>query len=302
MKKQILFLKFKINFLIFGDGMYSSDGEYGKVRLTTLMPPMQNMKMFTVCNMGWHQCNELYHMDWSDGMAVHLLMFTVKGQGILRIDGKEYVLKPGTIAFAPRHRKVSYFTPSGGMWEFYWIHPDGIAGEFLDELAAYNNFLISFNPGYPYFSKIEEMISLYGQRPADFELQFSARLCELLHDVAYSISRGAQIKSFSRKVIELIEQNFTGEVSLEELAKRLFVSKECLIRTFKKETGQTPHQYLIEYRLMIASQLLTYSEQGVEEIAEKTGFSSSSHFISRFRKKFGCTPLRYREQVGIICR
>ena len=45
---------------------------------------------------------------------------------------------------------------------------------------------------------------------------------------------------------------------------------------------------------MIAAQLLEFGQQRVEEISAQTGFSSPSHFISCFRKQYGCTPLQYR--------
>ena len=85
---------------------------------------------------------------------------------------------------------------------------------------------------------------------------------------------------------------------IEANAQALFVSTAHFIRAFKKETGLTPHQYLNRYRLVVATQLLEYSDRRVEEIAAEVGFSSSSHFISSFRRQYGCTPLHYREQLA----
>ena len=95
-------------------------------------------------------------------------------------------------------------------------------------------------------------------------------------------------------VVRRAEQHFREEIELDEISKRLFVSTAHMIRTFKKQTGVTPYQYIIKYRLLSSEQLLKFSDLSIEEIASQVGFSSSSHFISNFRKQYGITPKAYR--------
>ena len=99
---------------------------------------------------------------------------------------------------------------------------------------------------------------------------------------------------------EMIEYRDDSPVPEDEIIRRtgdadaLFVSTPHMIRVFRKETGQTPHKYLLEYRLRAAAQLLKYSDLSTAQIASSAGFSSASHFIRCFRKAHGVTPAHYR--------
>lgn len=63
---------------------------------------------------------------------------------------------------------------------------------------------------------------------------------------------------------------------------------------FKKATGRTLHQALLEHRLALACRFLIRTDHPVEEIAFDVGFSSRSHFCTAFKARFGCSPLQYR--------
>ena len=67
-----------------------------------------------------------------------------------------------------------------------------------------------------------------------------------------------------------------------------------LNRLFKDNTGQTLHQYLLEYRVHQACRMLTETNDDVLSIAESCGFGGSSYFIKRFKETVGVTPLKYR--------
>lgn len=66
-------------------------------------------------------------------------------------------------------------------------------------------------------------------------------------------------------------------------------------RTFKKTMGQTFNQYLLNVKINQAEKYLISSDKSVTEIAFITGFSSASHFISKFKEKNNVTPYKYRE-------
>ncbi len=62
---------------------------------------------------------------------------------------------------------------------------------------------------------------------------------------------------------------------------------------FKQTFGVTIHEYIINYKLMLSEQLLISKKHSVKEIALQIGYSTSSHFIAAFKKKFGTTPKKY---------
>ena len=280
--------------------MYSTNGDFGQVRIANLMPTLQNKNLFSLHVMGWHKCNDLYRFTYGQGNAHHLLFFTVHGSGYLIMNQQKYLIPAGSITFIPRGVPCQYGTPKDGLWEFYWLHTTGtMATQFLDSVAQYGNYITDFEPGYNYVQRLEELMRLCSAREHNADLLVSAQLSELLHHTAIHLSEAPESMSLSNRAISYIEHHFHAHLTVEETAQTLYVSPAHLIRTFKKETGYTPHEYLTEYRLMIAAQLLEFGQQRVDEIAKRTGFSSPSHFISSFKKQYGCTPLQYRGMASI---
>jgi AraC family transcriptional regulator len=63
---------------------------------------------------------------------------------------------------------------------------------------------------------------------------------------------------------------------------------------FRRETGETPHQYVSRLRLEEAARLLRATDQTVLQIAIAVGFENASHFSVQFKRDYGVTPLAYR--------
>jgi AraC-like DNA-binding protein len=91
-----------------------------------------------------------------------------------------------------------------------------------------------------------------------------------------------------------IEQHFQEELTVERLAELLHISPSNFNRVFKKETGLTPVEYLIEVRIEKSKSLLRRKDIPIIEVAERCGFGSSSHFASSFKRLTKVTPSEYR--------
>lgn len=278
--------------------MYHENGDFGQVRLASIIPTLQNKGLFTLHSIGWHKCNDRYQISRPEGSEEHLILITIGGCGHMKLKGVDYDLPAGTVAFLPRGVPCSYGTPRNGLWEFYWIHPEEtMANEFLDALSRRCSFLEKFNVDHDYARRMEKLLSLCQKHTDDSSLAISQKLSELLHLIAFDLCEKPQSASLSNRVISYIEQHYDEALRIEDIAASLFVSTAHLTRTFKRENGCTPHQYLIKYRLLSAAELLKFSELQVKEIAAQVGFSSSSHFSSCFYKRYGCTPMQYQEQA-----
>ena len=99
-----------------------------------------------------------------------------------------------------------------------------------------------------------------------------------------------------REIMQYILANLDQEISLNELADRMFVSTSTLSRIFKKSTGVYFADYVMQLRVKTALGLLKYSEQNMTQIAMTSGFSNSASFNRAFRKVMGETPTEYREK------
>ena len=94
--------------------------------------------------------------------------------------------------------------------------------------------------------------------------------------------------------IELIAQNYSRSISVEELAAVCGISSPHFYRTFKNFMDVTPHEYLLLYRLKQAKRFLISTTDSIEEISFRCGFNSHSHFTRAFKKFNRMTPLEFR--------
>ncbi|MEU6547846.1 helix-turn-helix domain-containing protein [Streptomyces sp. NPDC046859] len=95
-------------------------------------------------------------------------------------------------------------------------------------------------------------------------------------------------------VLEWIEDNLAGELTLAVMADRSGMSERTFSRRFREQTGTTPLQWLLRARVRRAQYLLENSDHPVERIARQAGFGSPTAFRERFRRVVGTTPYAYR--------
>ncbi len=95
------------------------------------------------------------------------------------------------------------------------------------------------------------------------------------------------------RVQEYIDANLHRDITLAELACESGYSRIYFLKLFRRATGTTPHQYLLDRRVKRVQQLLK-REATLIDIASACGFSSQSHMTRTFRKSLGTTPAEFR--------
>lgn len=100
------------------------------------------------------------------------------------------------------------------------------------------------------------------------------------------------------RVIGLIEEQYGNQdLSLAYLAGEVFVSPNHLGMIFKKKTGKTPSEYIQEFRLARAEEMLRTTKQRIAAVAESIGIPNPSYFGLLYKQVYGMTPGEYREFV-----
>ncbi len=96
-----------------------------------------------------------------------------------------------------------------------------------------------------------------------------------------------------RKAKEIIIERMENPPSLKELANETGINIKKLKESFKQTYGNTVYGFLFDYRMELSKRLLESRQFNVNEVATKIGYSSTSHFIVAFKKKYGITPKKY---------
>ena len=104
-----------------------------------------------------------------------------------------------------------------------------------------------------------------------------------------------QDKHFMEELYKLMEEELSNsELDVTRITKMLYISRTKLYYKIKGLTGETPSNFFRTYKLNRAAELLKSGRYTIAEIADKTGFSTQSHFSVVFKKQFGVTPSDYK--------
>lgn len=149
----------------------------------------------------------------------------------------------------------------------------------LSQLFNYN-----LNPSIKnlyYKGKGYELLSLYFNRSEDPD----AEQCPFLIDEENVLK--------IRKAKEIILANIAEPPGLHELADQVGLNLKKLKMGFKQIYGDTVYGFLFDYKMDYARRLLDSGSYNVNEVGLKIGYSTGSHFIAAFKKKFATTPKKY---------
>ncbi|MFD0674066.1 response regulator [Cohnella sp. GCM10027633] len=104
------------------------------------------------------------------------------------------------------------------------------------------------------------------------------------------------------QIRDMIGRRYGEPLTIEDISKSVYLSGRHANHIFKKETGQTIFDYLIEYRIGIAKQLLADPQSKVSSIAEEVGYLNTSYFCLAFKKNVGMTPAEYKNKFKSMLR
>lgn len=125
---------------------------------------------------------------------------------------------------------------------------------------------------------------------------FTHLFIQFIRKYHLDVKKNEEMNSHVLETIQYINNNFRNDISLKDLAKRLYLTPNHLGNLFLKETGKTCSAYLQELRFSLAVQLLLNTNLSIKEITDECGFHSTSYFIRRFKEIYAMPPMEYRIQ------
>ncbi|MFD1736986.1 response regulator [Bacillus salitolerans] len=96
--------------------------------------------------------------------------------------------------------------------------------------------------------------------------------------------------------LKVVHDKYQEKLNLSAVANEIHVNPSYLSRKFSEEVGLSFSDYLIDYRVEVAKNLLVAEKASISEISERVGFNSLHYFSSIFKRKVGITPKMYREK------
>lgn len=240
------------------------------------------------------------------------------GAGSIVIDHKEYEIQPQCLIFIPAGT------------EYIWqpqdtIHFLAVNFDFTDN---FSHITQSFHPQKtPEFSgilekiaftdavcfsqpiilphagflenRIRELVFTFCTNSVYRKESLSALMKSILISIADALCAPKAITKNSSLIyalIQYLQDHYRENITAAALMQRFHFSMTYINRIFKEKTGDSVHQFLIKYRIRIASELLSSGMYTAAQVAEAVGFCDVYHFAKTFKKITGKTPAHYRKE------
>lgn len=225
-----------------------------------------------------------------------LLLYTYQGEGYLEYDNATYDLIPGSIALIDC-RRPHYYCTAAAAWEHASFHFNGSGAEYLFR-QFYQDGSAVYPCGHPgrFQNDLENILhSCQGNsRFCELETSHLIETC-ILRILKEKYQKCERIPDYILYLRKYMEHNYTQPLSLGSLSAFANISKFHLAREFKKHTGFTVNEYLIELRLDKAVFLLTTTDIAIGQISQLCGFTNYSNFYKLFIQKNKVSPAAFRE-------
>lgn len=231
----------------------------------------------------------------------YLIHYVTKGSGYYEVKNQKYFVKEGDIFIIYPYELISYYSPDpANTWSFCWI---GFSGADAPQYAALagmtdytrtvknQDFYISVKQCLDYIIEMEQKRTVISQ----FRLTSTIMTC------LFAISdknhpRVERSTEYVDRAIRYIEYNYMNGITTKDVAAHLSLDRTYFYRIFKEWQGTSPEQYIVEYRVKKAKELLCFSQYSISEIATFVGVRDVYYFSKMFKRIAHITPTKYRNE------
>lgn len=237
----------------------------------------------------------------------YLFHYVISGTGSLMADNSKgetihYTIRSGQGFMIFPHQINTYIADNTLPWEYVWLEFDGLRVKEAVELAG----LSPDHPVYHAASKdlreqmMEEMLYIV-QNPNESPFHLIGHLFLFMDYLTRScasirLSSTGRLRDFYiREALSFIEQNFQNDISVEDIARFCGLNRSYFGKIFKDTVGRSPQDFLMNYRMVKATELLKMTQLSIGDISNAVGYSNQLHFSRAFKNIYGVSPRDWRK-------
>lgn len=259
---------------------------------------------FCMNYIGHYVCTKEFHIKRKMSDTA-LLLLTISGEGRLLYRGNQYSLTQGTCMLIDPRRFHEYCSV-GDRWEFKYLHFDGaLTDQYLSYIEDHAGTVFSLSKDE--FFQMERTLNHILDLTAGNEVHDYPGISGLIYNLLVLLlthsREGSDIGSVGIKTISgavaYIRKNYKEDIRTDDIARAVNLSRSYMSELFTHTFGISPHEYVVQFRLSIAKNLLMNSSFSITEIAEQTGFRDVSSFSRAFKRQIGISPIKYRATYNV---
>lgn len=230
-----------------------------------------------------HQNCESSH---SHGPAVRtcwLIHYVISGKGIFRINGKTHNVKSGEMFVIPPYVETYYEADSIDPWEYIWLAFE------CEELPCKLSEVIKSGSARQIFEDIRALENKRNSHPE----YLAAKIWEL-----FSVIKGKTETEidYVETALGYMHTEYINGITVGEIAKKLNLNRTYFSVIFKKKTGVSPSEYLLNFRMKQAMELLTNRRESISVTALSVGYPDIYTFSKAFKRNYGVSPREFMKQ------
>lgn len=269
--------------------------------------PNENFIDLGMYQYGYEQC-EPGHSFGPATRNHYLFHYIISGTGTLMADNvkgetQTYSIKSGQGFLIFPGQITTYIADQNLPWEYVWIEFDGLRVK-----EALNLTELSVNtPVYHPHSKdlreqlLKEMLYIvHHAKESPFHL--IGHLYLFLDYLTQSAKSTKLIQSskmsdyYIKEAINYIEQNFQNNITIEDIAAVCGINRSYFGKIFRNSIGRSPQEFLMNYRMVKATELLKLTSLSIAEIGSAVGYENQLHFSRAFKTIYGVSPREWRNR------
>ena len=247
---------------------------------------------------GWEHCRPMY--QFGPAVRNHFLFhYIISGKGKLETSGQTFFLSPGQGFLLCPGQISTYYADEQEPWEYTWVEFGGLRARECMTLAGLSEQQPIYTPRAG-LNRVEKymlgLVENHEKAPIRLIGLGMILLDELVQTSKTKIEIGnKRLREFYiKEAMGYIDLNYSRDISVEEIAAACGLNRSYFGKLFKETLGQSPQQYLIQYRMTKASELLKGTRISVAEIGRSVGYENQLHFSRAFKNVFGISPSQYR--------
>ncbi|WP_394526196.1 helix-turn-helix domain-containing protein [Lacrimispora sp. JR3] len=236
------------------------------------------------------------------GRQDYQLLYVAKGRVYFQMEGKLHPVGEGHMVLYHPGDSQYYRYELIHQPEVYWVHFTGNQAETLLTQAGFGKSgIYRTGPQSEFVLLLQTMIQELQVKRSRYLPITNLYMKELIELTARYFSENENGRwsttGFIEKAIVDFHQSYHLPLRISNYAKKYNVSCCWFIRCFKRYTGKTPQQYIMDIRMNKAKELLYSSSFGCNEIAQSIGYSDPLYFSRIFKQSVGVSPQEYRKRI-----